>query len=402
MSAKNWLTIIGLGEDGISALSPAARTLIESAEVLVGGRRHLGMVPKSQNVERLHWRSPLSDSMAEIGKHEGKRVTVLATGDPMWFGIGVTLTRAFGCDAMTIIPAPGAFSLAAARMGWPLAEVTCLTLHGRPLSLINLHICPDARLLVLSENGGTPSAVAGALAERGFGPSEFAVLEHMGGTGEAIHEATAESWGHRRCADLNTIAIECRRGENAIVLSRLAGLPDDAYENDGQLTKREVRASTLAVLAPQPRHHLWDVGAGAGSVAIEWMRAGGQATAFEHNLDRVATIARNAERLGVPRLNIVPGTAPATFEGVERPHAVFIGGGLSNPDLADACWEALESGGQIVANAVTVEGEAELMRRQGALGGDLTRLAISHLEPQGRFNAWQAKAPVTQWSAVKP
>jgi precorrin-6Y C5,15-methyltransferase (decarboxylating) len=402
MSPNIWLTVVGLGEDGFSALSPAARTLVETAEVIVGGRRHLDLVPQGQTVERLLWCNPLSDSVDEIGTHAGRRVTVLATGDPMWFGIGVTLARAFGRDALTVIPAPGAFSLAAARMGWPLADVTCLTLHGRPLSLLNLHICPDARLLVLSENGGTPSAVADTLVARGYGPSTLTVFEHMGGSAEAKHESTAESWGNCRCADLNTIAVECRRTADAVVLSRLAGLPDDAYEHDGQLTKREVRASTLAALAPQPRHHLWDVGAGAGSVAIEWMRAGGQATAFEHNLDRVATIARNAERLGVPRLSIVPGLAPATFEGVERPNAVFIGGGLSNPGLADACWEVLESGGQIVANAVTVEGESELIRRQSALGGILTRLAISHLEPQGRFNIWQARAPVTQWSAVKP
>jgi precorrin-6Y C5,15-methyltransferase (decarboxylating) len=402
MSSNNWLTVIGLGEDGPSALSPAARTLIESAEVIVGGQRHLDMVQHCKNVERLLWRSPLSDTVVEIGKHVGKRVTVLATGDPMWFGIGVTLTRVFGRDSLTIIPAPGAFSLAAARIGWPLADVTCLTLHGRPLSLINLHICPDARLLVLSENGRTPSAVAKALVERGYGPSTLTVFEHMGGSSEAMCEATAESWSDNRCADINTIAIECRCAEYALVLSRLAGLPDNVYEHDGQLTKREVRALTLAALAPQPRHHLWDVGAGAGSVAIEWMRAGGQATAFEHNLDRVSTIARNAERLGVPSLSIVPGIAPATFRGVERPHAVFIGGGLSNPGVADACWEALESGGQIVANAVTIEGESELIRRQSALGGTLAQFAISHLEPQGRFNAWRARAPVTQWSAVKP
>ena len=402
MSSNNWLTIIGLGEDGLSALSPIARTLIVSAEVIVGGQRHLNMVPHSINVERLLWRNPISDSVTEIGKHAGKRVTVLATGDPMWFGIGVALTRAFGRDSLTIIPAPGAFSLAASRMGWPLADVTCLTLHGRPLSLINLHVSPDARLLVLSGNGETPSAVAGALVERGYGPSMLTVFEHMGGSSEAVREATAEGWGDNRCTDLNTIAIECRRTAGAIVLSQLAGLPDDAYEHDGQLTKREVRAFTLAALAPQSRQHLWDVGAGSGSIAIEWMRAGGQATAFEHNLDRVATIARNAERLGVPYLRIVSGIAPDTFEGVEPPHAVFIGGGLSNPRVVDACWNALESDGQIVANSVTVEGESELIRRQRTFGGTLTRFAISHLRPQGRFNTWGARAPVTQWSAVKP
>lgn len=402
MTAGNWLTVIGIGDDGLDALSPVARTLIETAEVIVGGRRHLEMVPQCHAGERLAWGCPLSKSLAEIGTHAGRRVIVLATGDPMWFGVGVTLTQAFGREALTIIPAPGAFSLAASRMGWPLTDVSCLSVHGRPLSLINLHICPAAKLLLLSENGDTPSAIAAALVERGYGPSRLTVFEHMGGSEEAVHEASAENWATARCADLNTIAVECRPAHNAVVLSRLAGLPDDAYEHDGQLTKREVRASTLAVLSPQPRQNLWDVGAGAGSVAIEWMRAGGQATAFEHNQDRVAVIARNAERLGVPNLDIVPAAAPAAFNGVATPNAVFIGGGLSNPGLVDACWEALVDGGRIVANAVTVEGEAELARRQTSLGGTLTRHAISHLEPQGRFHAWRAKAPVTQWSAVKP
>ena len=402
MSAGSWLTVIGIGDDGFAALSPVARTLVETAEVIVGGQRHLKMVPQCHTAERLTWGCPLNKTIAEIGAHAGQRVIVIATGDPMWFGVGATLAKTFGCDAMTVIPAPGAFSLAAARMGWPLTDVSCLSVHGRPLSLINLHLSPAARLLVLSENGETPSAVAAAMVERGFGPSQLTVLEHMGGSEEEVHEATAESWDNARCADLNTIAIECRPSADTIVHSRLAGLPDDAYEHDGQLTKREVRASTLAALSPQPQLHLWDVGAGAGSVAIEWMRAGGQATAFEQNLDRTAAIARNAERLGVPNLTIVPGEAPAMFDGVQQPNAIFIGGGLSHAGLADACWEALEDGGRLVANAVTVEGEAELLRRQNALGGTLTRHTISHLEPQGRFNAWRARAPVTQWSAVKP
>ncbi len=402
MSAAKWLTVVGIGDDGFATLSPVARTLVETAEVIVGGRRHLEMVPQCHAGERLAWGCPISKTLAEIGTYAGRRVTVLATGDPMWFGVGVTLAQTFGPEALTVIPSPGAFSLAAARMGWPLTDVNCLSVHGRPLSLINLHMSPAARLLVLSENGSTPSAIAAAMVERGYGPSQLTVFEHMGGSGEAVREATAESWGDARCADLNTIAIECLPTANAVVHSRLAGLPDDAYEHDGQLTKREVRASTLAALSSQPRQHLWDVGAGAGSVAIEWMRAGGQATAFERNLDRTAAMARNAERLGVPMLTIVPGEAPAAFVGIDRPNAIFIGGGLSNAGLADACWEALEAGGQIVANAVTVEGEAELFRQQSALGGTLTRHAISHLEPQGRFNAWRARAPVTQWSAVKP
>lgn len=402
MTPDNWLTVIGLGEEGLDALSPAARTIINTAEVLVGGKRHLEMVPQCKAIERLTWRSPLSDTIVEISKHAGRRVTVLATGDPMWFGIGVTLARSFGRKALTVIPAPGAFSLSASRMGWPLADVQCLTVHGRPLSLIHLHMRPGARLLVLSENGQTPAAIAAALVTRGYGPSRLTVLEHMGGSNEAIRATTAEDWNDEHCADLNTIAIECQVGVGGSVLSRLAGLPDDVFEHDGQLTKREVRASTLAVLSPQPGQNLWDVGAGAGSIAIEWMRAGGCATAFERNPNRAALIAHNAEALGVPELSIVLGDAPGTFEDVLKPDAIFIGGGLSFPGLANACWDALECGGRIVANTVTAEGESELFRLRKIHGGALVRHAISRLEPQGKFNAWHARAPVTQWSTVKP
>lgn len=402
MASENWLTVIGLGEEGLNALSPAAKTIINTAEVLVGGKRLLGMIPKSKNIERLTLRSPLNNTITEIREHAGKRVTVLATGDPMWFGIGVNLARSFGHNALTVIPAPGAFSLSASRMGWSLSDTDCLTVHGRPLSLINLYIRPGARLLVLSENGQTPSAIADALVTRGYGPSHLTVLEHLGGSNEAIKSTTAENWKDEHCADLNTIAIECLDNGNGKVYSQLAGLPDDAFENDGQLTKREVRASTLAVLSPQPGQYLWDVGAGAGSIAIEWMRAGGVATAFERNPDRAMFIARNAELLGVPELSIIVGDAPETFEHAKKPDAIFIGGGLSFPGLTDACWNALRSGGRIVANSVSIEGESELYSLHNTHGGTLVRHAITHLERQGQFHVWHARAPVTQWNAIKP
>lgn len=403
MKIRNWLTIVGIGEGGLTALSPAALAIVEGAEVIIGGKRHLSMIPNNKSVKRLYWHRPLNRSIAEIRTYTGQRVTVLATGDPMWFGIGNTLVREFGKEAITVIPAPGAFSLAAAQMGWPLNETICLSVHGRPLSVINLHLFPGAKILVLSKNGNTPATVATMLLKRGYNKSKLTVFEHLGGgKREKTYVRTAETWDNLQCASLNTIAIECCTTPNASVFSRLAGLPDEAYEHDGQLTKREVRAVTLAALSPLPTQLLWDVGAGAGSIAIEWMRAKGSAVAFEKNLTRITSIARNADKLGVPQLIIVPGEAPHTFRGIEKPDAVFIGGGLTTPGLVESCWEALANCGRIVANAITVEGEAQLYHQQQKLGGTLTRYTVSHLEPKGRFKVWQARAPVTQWRVNKP
>ncbi len=395
-----WLTIIGLGDDGLDGLSAAARTLLDHAELVVGGARHLALAGAAR-AERLTWATPLSVTVAEIARRQGRPVVVLATGDPMWFGIGVTLARRFPPPESLILPQVGAFSLAAARLGWPLAETEMLTLHGRALDTLALHLVPDARLLILSEDGATPAKVAAFLAARGWGESSLTVLEHMGGPREARHGATAALWRELQVADLNTIAVACRAGPDAVILSR-TGLPDDAFESDGQLTKREVRAATLAALMPLPGRRLWDVGAGSGSVAIEWLRAARDtsAIAIERDTARVQRIARNAASLGVPQLRILMGAAPDALAGLEVPDAVFIGGGLGE-EVFNRCWAALARGGRIVANAVTLEGEAALLGAARSFGGQLARLQVSHAEPLGDKLAWRQAMPVTQWQARK-
>jgi precorrin-6Y C5,15-methyltransferase (decarboxylating) len=400
---KPWLAIVGIGEDGLTGLSAAARTLVETAETLVGGERHLAMVP-SGAAERLVWQRPLTDTIGAIAARRDRRVTVLASGDPLWYGVGAVLARHFPRDEMTVLPQPGAFSLAAARLGWAIAECAALSLHARPLDTLRLHLAPQRRLLLLSEDGATPRAVARLLTELGWGPSRLTVFEHLGGPREAVFSEEARDWGERLTADLNTIALECRADPEARPLSLLAGLPDDAFEHDGQLTKREVRAMTLAALAPLPGETLWDIGAGCGSIAIEWLRAteSGAAVAVERNPDRAAMIARNAAALGVPSLQIVVGAAPQALAALDPPDAIFVGGGIAGPELLPAVWETLRPGGRLVANVVSLAGERTLLDWQAAHGGTLTRIAISHAEPLGMQQAWRPQLPVTQLAAAKP
>jgi precorrin-6Y C5,15-methyltransferase (decarboxylating) len=396
-----WLSVIGVGADGLTGLTPAAQAMVRAAEVVVGGQRHLAMV--NGGAERLTWETPLSRTVDAIAARRGRRVVVLATGDPMWFGIGVTLARRFARDEIAILPHLSAFSLAAARMGWPLAESEALTLHGRPLDLLALHLAPGARLLVLSENGETPARVASFLRDRGWGRSAITVLENLGAADERCVAGIAAQWNAGPCVDLNTIAIACVADAGTRVLSRAPGLPDDAFVHDGQLTKREVRAATLAALAPQPGQFLWDVGAGCGSIAIEWMRAarGARAIAVEREPARQALIAQNASALGVPALRVVAGTAPDALAGLDPPDAVFIGGGLSAPTMVESCWSALKPSGRLVANAVTLDGETALAAAQARHGGELIRISISRAGAVGAHAAWRPLMPVTQWSASK-
>ena len=398
-----WLSVVGIGDDGLAGLAPAARTLVETAEVIAGGARHLAMLPPVA-AERLPWQQPFADSIDAIAAWRGRRVVVLASGDPMWYGAGAILARHFPREDIVVLPHPGAFSLAAARLGWALADCAILSLHGRPLDALRLHLAEGRRLLILSEDGATPSAVARLLGAAGWGPSRLTTLEHLGGTAEAAHSATAADWGERRVADLNTIALECRAAPGTRGRSRLAGLPDDSFEHDGQLTKREIRAATLAALGPVPGEHLWDVGAGSGSIAIEWLRADDHvsAVAIERDAARAAIIARNAAALGVPRLNIVHGAAPAAFAGLDPPDAIFIGGGLADPALLPRLWRALRPGGRLVANVISTDGERALLDWQAHHGGGLTRLAVSRAEPLGGHLGWHALAPVTQLACSKP
>ena len=397
-----WLTIIGVGEGGLDGLSQQARALIDGAALLIGGWRHLALVPEG-GAERRPWPTPVSRAVDEILAWRGRPVVALATGDPMWFGIGVSFAQQLPPEELLVLPAPSAFSLASARLGWPLADVECLSLHGRPLDLINGVVAPRARLLLLSSDGTTPAAVAARLVALGYGGSRMIVLEHMGGPRERRHEATAASWADRPVANLNLIAIDCVAGVVAIIRSRLPGLPDSAFENDGQITKREVRAATLAALAPLPGELLWDIGAGSGAVAIEWLRSGRSlsAIAIERDAVRVELMRRNAAALGTPRLHIVDGEAPEALAGLPSPDAVFIGGGLAAPGLVETVWSLLPQRGRLVANAVTVESEALLVTLFRRWGGNLTRIAVSHVEPIGAFHAWKPLMPVTQLAVVK-
>ena len=396
-----WIDIIGIGEDGLDGLSAAARALLDGAEILAGGERHLAMIPGNHPAERIAWSIPFDQSIEALRGHQGRRVVVLATGDPMHYGVGAKLAREMPGAIASVIPSPGAFSLAAARMGWGLAETGCVTLHGRPLDSLSLHLYPGARLLIFSQNGETPARVAALLSARGYGDSRISVLEHMGGANESRRDGTAAAWDEAPAADLNTIAVECVAGPRAVILPRLAGLPDDAFEHDGMMTKREVRAATLAALAPLPGRLLWDVGAGCGSVAIEWMRAGGRAIGVESNGDRAAIAARNAATLGVPDFELVIGNAPAALDGLDAPDAVFIGGGLRTEGLFDACWAALRPGGRLVANAVTEESEKVLARLHTQHGGELIHIAVSRAAQVDDSTIWKEMRPITQWSGVK-
>lgn len=389
------ITIVGIGEDGLDGLPSAARAVIDSAEVLVGGSRHLGMVP-ANGAERLEWASPFAASRALLESRMDRRMVVLASGEPLWFGAAVTLMNWFGPEAVAVIPHPGAFSLACARLGWAMQDCLFLTIHGRPIESLALHCAPGRKLLVLAEDRTSPAKVASLLAANGYGPSRVMVLENLGGPNERITDAAG-------CAsDLCVVAVECMSERGARLLSSAPGLPDDCFEHDGQLTKRDIRAATLAALAPVPGQVLWDVGAGSGSIAIEWMRAGGRAVAIESKPERLERIARNAARLGVPGLEIIAGRAPDVLPlDREPPDAIFVGGGVSEAGLLDICWSVLGRGGRLVANAVTMEGEAALVALYGLHGGEMTRLAVSHLDRVGGFHAWHPAKPVTRYVGWK-
>ncbi|WP_459713966.1 precorrin-6y C5,15-methyltransferase (decarboxylating) subunit CbiE, partial [Paraburkholderia sp. 2C] len=348
------------------------------------------------------WPSPFD--IAPLLASRGAAVCVLASGDPMWFGIGATLARHVGADALRVLPAPSSVSLAAARLGWPLQDVATVSAVGRPLAAIHACLHDGARLIVLSSDGATPAAIAERLAAQGFGETRMTVFEHIGGPLERRIDGLAHAWQPAQCAALNLIALECRASGHAPRLALTPGLPDESFTHDGQLTKRDVRALTLARLAPAPRELLWDVGAGCGSIGIEWMRAhpSCRAIAVEAHAGRQGFIERNRDALGVPALQIVAGEAPAALVGLAAPDAVFIGGGVTVPGVFEACWSALKSGGRLVANAVTLEGEAALAGYRKRHGGTLTRIALAQAQPLGGFETWRPALPITLYETVKP
>nr|WP_295891588.1 precorrin-6y C5,15-methyltransferase (decarboxylating) subunit CbiE [uncultured Devosia sp.] len=400
----SWLTIVGIGEDGLAGLGDAAEAAIAGADHVFGGARHLELAATLIKGATHPWQSPFSASIDALLDLRGQAVCVLASGDPFHHGVGATLARQVDASQMQVYPHPSSFSLAAARLGWPLQDVLTLSLHGRPLDLIRPHLHTGARILALTSDEHGPAQLARLLTEAGFGISIITVLEALGGPSETIRSHVAMSFALDEVNPLNICAISVVALPGARVLPLTPGLDDGLFEHDGQITKREIRALTLSALAPRRGETLWDVGAGSGSIAIEWMLADPslKAIAIEADAERAARIARNAASFGVPDLAIITGTAPEAMAGLEPPHAIFIGGGGSDSGVLDAAIAALRPGGRLVANAVTLELEALLLARHAELGGTLTRLAVDRADTIGSMKAWRPAMPIVQWAWTKP
>src|SRR5712671_4195110 len=396
-TAVRWLSIVGIGEDGVAGISPIAQKLIASAELVVGGKRHLGLADGLIRGRRLAWPSPIGAALPEIEKHRGRPVVVLASGDPFHYGVGELLLRGIPADETLCLPQPSSFSLAAARLGWSLQDVALVSLHGRALEGIARYLQPGARILALSWDGGTPVKLAKLLESRGLGGSSMTVLEGMGGPRERIQRTAAKDFVFGEISPLNTVALEIAASPAATILGLAPGLDDSLFEHDGQLTKREVRAVTLSALAPRHGELLWDVGLGAGSIAIEWLlrHPSLKAIGIEAEPERAARAARNAAALGTPDLEIVQGRAPESLRNLPKPDAVFIGGGLAEPGLLDAAWSALKPGGRLVANAVSLGSEARLIEHFQRHGGELTRLEVAKAGKAGTGSVfvWRPAAP---------
>jgi len=399
-----WLSIVGIGEDGKAGLSASAIALVETAELVIGGKRHLDLFGATRGEQRV-WPVPLDAIVPEILARRGRPVAVLASGDPFWFGAGVTLARSIPAEDMLVVPAPSSLSLAASRMGWALQDTVTLGLNMRGLTpLIRRHLHTGRKILALSLNGETPREVANLITQAGFGPTRLTVLEALGGPRERMRTTTAEAFGLEATGPLNIIAADVVAGPDAKPLAYASGLDDAHFENDGQLTKREIRAVTLSALSPRPGDLLWDVGLGSGSVAIEWLLAhpANRAIGLERDPMRAARAARNAISLGVPHLDIRGGAAPEGLAGLPAPDAIFIGGGAASPGVIPAAWDALKPGGRLVVNGVTLETDAVLIAAHAQFGGNLTRISIDRAAPVGTRFGWRPAMPVMQWSACKP
>ncbi|MET3896833.1 precorrin-6Y C5,15-methyltransferase (decarboxylating) [Devosia sp. UYZn731] len=399
-----WLAIVGIGEDGIAGLGEAACKRIADADIVFGGARHLELAGAIITGERRSWDSPFIRSIEAVLAERGRRVCVLASGDPFHYGVGATLSRHVEAGEMEVFPHPSSFSLAAGRMGWPLQDVICLSLHGRALDLIRPHLHPGARILALTSDEAGPAMLAQLLDGAGFGGSTVTVLEALGGPEETVRMATAARFGLLHINPLNICAIEVAAASGARILPLTIGRDDALFEHDGQITKREVRALTLSALAPRRGELLWDIGAGSGSIGIEWMLADPslRAVAIEADGERVARIGRNAVMFGVPDLLVVHGAAPEALADLPQPAAIFVGGGGTEPGVVEAAIAALPCGGRLVANAVTTQMEALLLARHAELGGQLTRIAIDRAAPIGGMTGWRPAMPITQWSWIKP
>jgi precorrin-6Y C5,15-methyltransferase (decarboxylating) len=397
---KPWLTIIGIGDDGFDShfdsLSEIVHHAITTATLIIGGDRHLQFLPKTIPCKLLRWSSPIQNSIDELLTHRGQPVCILASGDPLCHGIATTLLRSIPLVEMQIIPALSAFTLARSRLGWSSTEVETISLCGRDPAFLRAALYPNAKFLVLSSDQHTPNIVCDRLTEWGYGDADVTILEHLGGPKEKQLHTIARQRFTEPIAELNTIAIQTHNFPSSI--------PDTEYQHDGQLTKQEIRTLTLAALAPFPGQLLWDVGAGSGSIGIEWLRTHprNQAIAIESHPDRLANISHNAKNLGVPNLKIIAGRAPEALQNLQRPDSIFIGGGVTRSGVFETCWDALKDGGRMVINGVTLESEMKLFQLQQLYGGSLTRIQIQRAEPIGNFLGWKSLSPITQWLVTKP
>ncbi|HJZ19819.1 MAG TPA: precorrin-6y C5,15-methyltransferase (decarboxylating) subunit CbiE [Bradyrhizobium sp.] len=397
-----WLSIVGIGEDGLDGLSAAARELLAQAELVAGGPRHLALVA-SLGKPTLAWDTPFAASIPKLLAHRGKRVVALCSGDPFWYGAGSVFAEAVPPEQTVAVPAPSTFAWAAARLRWRLETTVTLGLHARPIELLRPHLRSGAHLIVLARDGAAAAQIASYLDGIGFGPSRLTILEALGGRHERIRSATATGFALDDIKFPVALAIEVLAEPGAIVIPRVSGLPDELFAHDGQLTKREIRAVTLSTLAPRGGELLWDVGAGSGAVGIEWLLAdpANRAIGIEAREDRLNTARGNARALGVPHFDLRLGTAPEALMGLPTPDAIFVGGGAARDGVLDAVWQALPPGGRLVVNSVTLETEAVLIDWQARHGGTLLRLAVERAGAVGGRTGWRAAMPVVQWSVIK-
>lgn len=401
---KPWLTVLGIGEDGVAGLTPAGRAALDGAEIIMGAERHLMLLQPllgASDGRCQMWPVPFADGITKLMSCRGRKVVMLASGDPFWFGAGSVIVQHLEPGEWQVVPGNSVFSLVAGWLGWPLQMTICLGLHAMPLATLRPYLAPDARAIVLLRDGEAVASLATYLTDCGLGESTMHVFEAWGGARARVREATAANYGLDDVRHPVSVAITCRGG--GPYLPAAGGRPDSWFEHDGQITKRPVRALTLSALAPLGGELLWDVGAGSGSISIEWLLAhpACRAIAIEADPDRAARVVRNAQQLGVDRrLLLIEGRAPAAFAGLEVPQAVFVGGGLSD-DLLSALWALLQPGGRIVANAVTLESESVLAAWQARVGGTLQRFQLSEVAPIGAKRGWQSAYPIVQWSATR-
>jgi len=395
---------VGIGEDGVEGLGGAARAAIEKAEVVFGGRRHLTLAASLVRGEARPWPSPFDGAIDLVLAERGRPVCVLASGDPFHHGIGPRLAAKLTPGEWVAFPGVSSFSLAAARLGWSLQDTTLVSVHGRALERLRPALHPGARVLALTSDSNAPREIAALLTETGFGASRLTLLESLGGPRERVRSGVASELALIDVDPLHVVAIEVSASRDARVLARASGLPDDWFEHDGQLSKREVRALALSSLAPCRGQLLWDVGAGAGSVAIEWLLADAslRAIAIESDAERAERIRRNAARLGVPELSVIHGRAPQAFDGLPAPDAIFVGGGARDPELLACACDSLASGGRLVVHSVTLETESLVISHHARMSGVLTRIEIQRAGALGDLTAWRSALPVTQWTWTKP